>query len=87
MNTPDRPAKRWLARSLRNPDNLPTFLVAFFTFLLAVFAIFAWVETRQGTSALQDQLRVLRDDQRAWIALRGGVPAPLTLGALWIDGR
>jgi hypothetical protein len=71
MNTSDRPAKRWLARSLRNPDNLPAFLVALFTFLLAVFAIFAWVETRLGTRALQDQLRVLRDDQRAWIALRG----------------
>ena len=59
----------WLARAFRNPDNLPHFLAAAFTLVLAVFAIIAWKESRRGTRALEGQLREMREEQRPWVGI------------------
>jgi hypothetical protein len=59
----------WLARSLRNPDNLPHFLAAAFTLVLAVFAIAAWIESQRGTRALEGQLKEMREQQRPWVGV------------------
>jgi hypothetical protein len=66
----------WLGESFGNPDNLPSFLAALFTLLLAIFAYYAWSEATRSTRALQDQLDVLRAEQRAWIAPKGFIQTP-----------
>ena len=61
----------WLAESVRKPDNLPSYLIALFTLFFVGFAYYAWDEAPKGTAALQGQLIVLRNEQRAWIAPTG----------------
>jgi hypothetical protein len=51
---------RWVAPSVRNPENFPHYLIAIFTLGLAIFAFFAWKESREGTRALQGQLTELQ---------------------------
>jgi uncharacterized membrane protein YbhN (UPF0104 family) len=46
----------WFRRSVRNPDNFPHYLTTIFTLGLAVFACYAWLESRRGTAALEGQL-------------------------------
>jgi hypothetical protein len=59
----------WMAASIRNPDNIPHYLIALFTFLLVCFAYYAWDESTKGTAALQGQLAVLHQQQRPWIGM------------------
>ncbi len=61
----------WFARAFGNPDNFPGFLIGVFTLLLAIFAYYAWVESRRGTKALEGQLAVMRNDPRPWVSLAG----------------
>jgi len=57
----------WLAASIKNPDNLPAYLTALFTFSLAVFAYAAWDEATRGTKAMQGQLQVMDAARRPWV--------------------
>jgi hypothetical protein len=73
-------AFRWLARSLKNPNNLPFHLMALFIFLLALFAFFAWDEAARGTKAMQGELNVLRADERPWVFAKVSLPwSPLVV--------
>jgi hypothetical protein len=56
-----------IGASIRNPNNIPHYLIALFTFGLAVFACYAWLESRKGTRALEGQLKVMQADQRPWV--------------------
>jgi hypothetical protein len=58
---------RWLFSSLKDPHNFPHFLVAGFTLLLAVFAYYAWTESKRGTEALQGQLKAMLSGQRPYL--------------------
>jgi hypothetical protein len=60
----DKGKWQWIRASLARPDNLPHFLTALFTLILAIFAIFAWREAREGTVALRGQLEAMREEQR-----------------------
>jgi hypothetical protein len=66
----------WMAPSLKDPARFPDYLVAVCTLGLAIFAFLAWIEATHGTKALQDQLTVLRAEQRAWLAPGGLTPSP-----------
>jgi hypothetical protein len=59
----------WFRNSIRNPDNFPHYLTAIFTFGLAVFACYAWLESRRGSRALEGQLSTMQLDQRplVWV--------------------
>jgi hypothetical protein len=57
----------WFHKSVSNPNNFPHYLTALFTFILAVFACYAWLATREGTAALQGQLNAMQTDQRPFI--------------------
>jgi hypothetical protein len=57
----------WLVSSLKEPHNLPHFLVAGFTLLLAAFAYEAWTESKRGTEALQGQLKAMLSGQRPYL--------------------
>lgn len=81
--------KQWLIQSISHPANFPHYLTAVFTLLLAIFAIFAWIESRKGTAALQaqsnaqqEQLSIMRAEQRPWLyATTIAIASPLTYTA------
>jgi len=64
----------YFGKSLRNPDNLPSYLIFAATVALAIFAYNAWIEATHGTDALQTQLNILRDEQRPWIEVADAIP-------------
>ncbi len=51
--------KHWFILIVKS-DNLPPYLMALFTLILAVFAIFAWREARKSTAAIEGQLAIMR---------------------------
>jgi hypothetical protein len=57
----------WLWRSIKR--DFPHYLTAIFTLGLAIFAFYAWRESRAGTQALEDQLLAMKAEQRPslWI--------------------
>jgi hypothetical protein len=59
----------WLAKSIREPDNIPYYLTAIFTLALAILAYYAWNEAKGGTKALRGQLEAMQSDQRPWITV------------------
>jgi hypothetical protein len=66
--TPFSRLKRCIILSIEGwPDNFPHYLTAFFTFLLGVFALFAWIETRKGTQAIEGQLAIMRMEQAPFV--------------------
>jgi hypothetical protein len=69
--------KRWIILSINGwPDNFPHYLTAFFTFLLGVFAFFAWIETRKGTQAIEGQLAIMRTEEMPFIWTMAVLPPP-----------
>jgi len=74
-----RALRHWAAGSLR--DNVPHYLIALFTLFLVVFAWYAWDESTRGTAALQEQVLVLKADQRPMIWVTDLDPAPTYLDA------
>ena len=66
----------WLAASVKDPHNLPHFLVAGFTLLLAVFAYYAWTESKRGTEALQGQLTAMLAGQQPYIGPGSNLGGP-----------
>jgi hypothetical protein len=66
----------WLVSSLKEPHNLPHFLVAGFTLLLAAFAYEAWTESKRGTEALQGQLKAMLSGQRPYLGPGGHLGTP-----------
>jgi hypothetical protein len=56
----------------------PHWIIALFTFVLAVFAFFAWVESTRTTVALQGQLDVLKAQQRPFLYYADAVGGPVT---------
>jgi hypothetical protein len=54
----------WLRMSINNPHNLPHYLTTLFTLALAVFAFYAWRESRRGLGALEGQLTAMLLDER-----------------------
>jgi hypothetical protein len=80
---------RWVVPSIRNPDNFPHYLIAAFTLGLAIFALFAWIESRRGTQALEGQMTAMREDQRPYIWITNdplgvilNIPTGATAGTL-----
>jgi hypothetical protein len=67
----------WLGKSLHEPNNLPIHLTAIFTLALAVFAAYAWKESKRGTEAIEGQLRVMRDQNRPWIRANITIARPI----------
>ena len=73
------PVGSWIRRvgcCLRS-NAAPHWFGAFFTLLLAVFAILAWQESKRTTKALQGQLDVLKAEQRPYL-----YPSNVTGGAV-----
>lgn len=66
----------WFAEAFRKPDNLPGFLGALFTLLLAIFAYKAWDESTRGTKALEGQLKAIQTDQRPVMSLTNDLKPP-----------
>ena len=62
-----RSTGRWIGASIREPNNIPAYLTAIFTALLAIFAYEAWEESTRGTRALEGQLRAMQSDQRPYV--------------------
>lgn len=82
---------RWVTPSIKNPDNFPHYLISAFTLGLAVFAFFAWIESRHGTQALEGQLKSMQEDQRPYvwitndpIGLALNIPSGMTVGQIGV---
>ena len=69
----EQPPPGWFLRTAcrfrLNHHNASHWTIAGLTFLLALFAFFAWRESIATTGALQAQLDVLRVQQRPYVSL------------------
>jgi hypothetical protein len=65
---------RWAKPSIKDANNLPHYLIAAFTFSLAIFACYAWIESRRGSTALEGQLKAMQADQRPYIWVTNKLP-------------